>query len=249
MEKEHLIIQVAQWIFWLKLHLPVQKLVLFLTTWDTFQQLFGWVASERGYFHALLWTVVWMRFMCCPLWVFFVVLQQLFSANQWQLSLKICGNMPVRKQKTTRYFWKSFIAYFEARFWDGESHGAVRTEKAGQRVLALSTPLLCLCVIPSVRARIAQLKKRDGALGGICYVTPTVLFSCQILVPESWVSETCSTETVHLSWVMLLKGQGMALTEGQWYRARTVRQVLLGRKEQPGAKEDPAFAIYFWDID
>lgn len=36
MEKEHLIIQVAQWIFWLKFHLPLQKLVLFLTTWDAF---------------------------------------------------------------------------------------------------------------------------------------------------------------------------------------------------------------------
>lgn len=151
--------------------------------------------------------------MCCPLWVLFVVLQHLFSANQWQLSLKMCGNTPVRKQKTTRYFWRSFIAYFETRFWDEESRGPVRTEKAGQWVLSVSTFLLCLCVIPSVRAMpgIAQLEKRDGAFGGICYVTPTVLLSCQTLVPVSWVSETCSTGTVHLPWVMLLKAQGMAL--------------------------------------
>lgn len=67
--------------------------------------------------------------------------------------------------------------------------------------------------IPSVRAmtRVAQLEERRGAFGGICCVTPTVLFSCQTLVPVSWVGETCSTGAVPFSWVMLLKGQGMAL--------------------------------------
>lgn len=91
----------------------------------------------------------------------------------------MCGNTPIRKQKTTRYFWKSSVAYFEARFWDGESCGADRTASA-----ACQYVLLYLCVIPSVGSvpRIAQLGKRGGALGGICCVTPTVLFSCQALV-------------------------------------------------------------------
>lgn len=183
----------------------------------------------RGYFHPLLWTVFWVRFMYCPLWVLFFVLQQLFLANQWQLSLKMCGNTPIRKEKATRYFWKKFIAYFETRFWDGESCGAVRTEKAEQRVLPVSTFLLCLCVIPSVRSvpGIALLEKRGGAFGGICYVTPTVLFSCQTLVPVSWVSETCSTGTFRLPWGMLLKAQAMALAAAV---SRTVTQSWVGWK-------------------
>lgn len=117
-------------------------------------------------------------------------------------------------------------------------------------MLPVSMFLLYLCVIPSVRSmpRIAQLEERGGAFGGICCVTPTVLFSCQTLVPASWVSETRSTGTVHLPWVMLLKAQGMALA------AAVSRTVILSwdswkgaawEKEQPWAKEDAAFAICF----
>ena len=45
---------------------------------------------------------------------------ELSSANQWQFSLKTCGKTPLRKQKTARYFEKSFIVYFEARLLNGE---------------------------------------------------------------------------------------------------------------------------------
>lgn len=116
-------------------------------------------------------------------------------------------------------------------------------------MLPVSMFLLYLCVIPSVRSlpKIAQLEKRGGAFGGICYITPTVLFSCQTLVPVSWVSETCSSGAVHLPWVMLLKAQGMALAAAV---SRTVIQSWDGwkgaawGKEQPWAK-DAAFAICF----
>lgn len=99
--------------------------------------------------------------------------------------------------------WGQILGWGE--LWDSQ-------DGEGRTVNAACLSLLCLCVIPSVRAmtRIAQLEERHGAFGGIC-VTPAVLFSCQTLVPVSWVSETCSTGAVPFSWVMLLKGQGMAL--------------------------------------
>lgn len=61
---------------------------------------------------------------------------ELSPANQCQFSLKMCGEPPVRRQKTTRCFEKSFVVAFETR----RTYGSARWEGRARRCRAVPGP-------------------------------------------------------------------------------------------------------------